>query len=82
MVMPPTGLSGPVTLVKTCLSDCSSDVILPRGAGLVHTDWFSLKITDVGFADDCGKCLVSSVWPLAESYPAGALVLPPKPAAE
>ena len=35
----------------------------------------------VGLADDCGKYLVSSACPAAESLPAGGAVFPPKPAA-
>ena len=76
----PTGFSGPVTDVNSGLA-LSSAVPVASTAGSVHTGWLNRKIRLVGFAVDCGKYLASSACPAAESLPAGAAVLPPKPAA-
>ncbi len=76
----PTGLSGPVTCVNSG-SARSAAVPRPSAAGSFHTGWLNRKIRSVGFAEACGKYLVSRAWPLAESVCAGAVVLPPKPAA-
>ena len=76
----PTGLSGPVTCLKRPLAR-SWAVALASGAGSCHTGVLNRKIRLVGFAADCGKYLVSSTWPEAESLPAGGVLLPPKPAA-
>ena len=76
----PDGFSGPVTCVNRPLA-CSFAVAAASGAGCSHTGVLNLNIGLVGFADDCGKYLFSSVCPAAESVPEGGAVFPPKPAA-
>src|SRR5271155_5223698 len=71
----PTGFSGPVTLVKSPLA-WSSLVAFATGAGSCHTGVSNRKMMLVGLAADCGKYLVSSAWPAAESLPARGAVLP------
>jgi hypothetical protein len=72
-------LSGPVTCVNRSLA-WSLAVPSASGAGFCHTGVSKRKIRLVGFAADCGKYLVSSAWPAAESLPAGGAVFPPNPA--
>ncbi len=75
----PTGLSGPATWVNRLLA-FSRAVAVPSTAGSAQAGRLNRKIRSVGLADDCGKYFFSSVWPAAESLPAGGVVLPPKPA--
>src|SRR3984893_8353767 len=76
----PVGFSGPVTCVKSPLAR-SWLVAVASGPGLCHTGVLKRNIRVVGFADDCGKCLVSSVCPVAESLPAGRGGVAPHPSA-
>src|SRR5258708_26873536 len=76
----PTGFSGPVPLVKSRLA-WSFLVTAASGAGSCHTGVLNRKMRLVGLAADCGKYLVSSAWPAAESLPAGGAAVAPKPAA-
>jgi len=80
VIWAPVGFSGPLTWVNSPLA-WSLLVAVASGAGFYHTGVSNRKITVVGLAADCGKYLVSSVCPAAESVPAGGAVFPPKPAA-
>ncbi len=76
----PAGFSGPLTVVNSRLA-ISFWVPAASAAGCCQTGSAKRKIRLVGLADDCGKWRASSAWPAAESLPAGAAVLPPKPEA-
>src|SRR5260370_40141461 len=75
----PVGFSGPVTCVKSPLAR-SWLVAVASGPGSCHTGVLNRNIRVVGFADDCGKYLVSSVCPVAESLPAGRALFAAEPA--
>src|SRR6266516_2689214 len=66
----PAGFSGPATCVNRPLAR-SWLVTAASGAGSFHTGVVNRKIRLVGLAEDCGKCLLSSVVPAAESLPPG-----------
>src|SRR5215470_5840616 len=70
----PVGFNGPVTWVNSGLA-WSLLVAAASGAAFCHTGASNRKITVVGLAADCGKCLVSSACPAAESLPPGGAVV-------
>ncbi len=74
----PCGSSGPLTWVNSPLAR-SLPSAAASTAGFCQAGVASLKMMLVGFAEDCGKYLVSSAVPWAESVPDGGVVLPPNP---